>query len=671
MTASVKILECTLRDGSYHVDFKFTSRDTLFLATALEAAGLEYIEVGHGLGLNAQNVGKGRAAVEDFEYLRAMSGALSSAKWGMFFIPGIGREDDLRMAADHGMNFVRIGTNVTEVEQGEKSIALAKSLGLQVFSNLMKSYAMSPESVAKQSATVESFGADAVYLVDSAGTMLPEDTARYIDAMREAISLPIGLHCHDNLGLGIANVLTAIQHGAVYVDSTLQGMGRGGGNPSTEVLVGLLYKKGTADGIDFKLIQNLGEDIIMPMLGGGGRNSLDVTAGMCGFHSGNLQPVLEYAREHDLDPRDIMLEVSKINQVSVSRDGLQKAHKALRNSANRSIKPEFKALPILPKSQKRAGDDFAHTVRELAWQVQTGAKKRGKASVLNIVSALDASASFSGFVQEEFTFIIGGIEIISMDQFRAALAVADGLVDYILVDLSPRLNKSDSFEQVARETLQHSSLLTYLDDKVWVNAVALQLDAYFKGVASHRILLLRPDRLGTALQSRLTEMRAEVTVLDAVPDDGAFEAYDVLIFFDDSLTSSTNVKPGGVLFDFHIGNLSEEIAEEALKRNVTLLRPDMRAALASEISALLGTRELVESIMGRGVLGSTPVVAGGIIGRQGDVVLDSYSYPTRVVGVADGKGLLLSSLSPKHITAIQEAEKEIFTKLVKGGNRFQ
>src|SRR6476661_6453229 len=178
------ILEVTLRDGSYLIDFQFTAEDTANIAAALEGIGFRWIEVGHGLGLNASQSGKGVAAASDEEYLGAASQALTRAKWGMFFIPGIGREEDLRLAASYGMSFVRIGTNVTETAQAEPYIALAKELGLIVSYNAMKSYAVSPEQFGKVVAEVYGWGADIACLVDSAGSMDPDSVAAYLRAAK-------------------------------------------------------------------------------------------------------------------------------------------------------------------------------------------------------------------------------------------------------------------------------------------------------------------------------------------------------------------------------------------------------------------------------------------------------------------------------------------------------
>ena len=176
----LQILECTLRDGSYSIDFQFTAKDTAIIAAALENAGINLIEIGHGTGLNSSNAGKGVAAATDEEYMRAAASTLKRAQWGMFFIPGIGRHEDLEIAAKYGMHFVRIGTNVTDVVQSEEYIRHAKDLGLYVSANLMKSYVLPPKKFALSAELTQDYGADLVCLVDSAGTMLPEDIQKVL-----------------------------------------------------------------------------------------------------------------------------------------------------------------------------------------------------------------------------------------------------------------------------------------------------------------------------------------------------------------------------------------------------------------------------------------------------------------------------------------------------------
>src|SRR5947199_8264017 len=138
----------------------------------------------------------------------------------MFFIPGIGREEDLRLASSYKMNFVRIGTNVTQIAESEKFIKQAKDLGMFVSYNPMKSYAVSPELWGRGAAQACEWGADIVCLVDSAGSMDPDEVSQYLRAGRASSPVHLGFHGHDNLSLSMANTLRAVDEGAVLVDSS-------------------------------------------------------------------------------------------------------------------------------------------------------------------------------------------------------------------------------------------------------------------------------------------------------------------------------------------------------------------------------------------------------------------------------------------------------------------
>jgi 4-hydroxy 2-oxovalerate aldolase len=144
------ILECTLRDGSYAVDFQFNAEDTRRIAARLDKVGFPLIEVGHGAGLGASERGMGHAAASDEEYMEAASAAVRRGQWGMFCIPGIAELTALDRCAEHHMGFVRIGTEVTEAESTREYIERARERGIFVFANLLKSYATAPEHFACQ-----------------------------------------------------------------------------------------------------------------------------------------------------------------------------------------------------------------------------------------------------------------------------------------------------------------------------------------------------------------------------------------------------------------------------------------------------------------------------------------------------------------------------------------
>ena len=159
----VEILECTLRDGSYAVDFKFTENDTLILAGVLGRLGFRWIEVGHGVGLGAAQAGKGTMPTSDERLIEAAKRAAPNAQIGCFFIPGIGTADQLKSARAAGLDFVRIGYNAPEIEDAFPYLTLAKELGLKPCLNFMKTYGISPDAFGEKARAGAAAGAEVVY----------------------------------------------------------------------------------------------------------------------------------------------------------------------------------------------------------------------------------------------------------------------------------------------------------------------------------------------------------------------------------------------------------------------------------------------------------------------------------------------------------------------------
>lgn len=316
----VRILDCTLRDGSYAIDFRFTASDTEIIVAALDRAGIPLIEVGHGVGLGASRAGKGIAAESDEEYLAAAARGVTRAKFGMFCIPGIATLDDVDRAAAGGAGFLRIGTNVSEAHEAEPFITRAKRHGLEVMANFMKSYAMKPAEFAERVRLAESLGADAVYIVDSAGGMLADELDAYFAAIAEVTSVPIGFHGHNNLGLAVAHSLHAVQRGATIIDGSLKGMGRSAGNAPTEQLIAGLIRMGISVGIDLIEILDIGEECVDPFLVPTSLRPLDVVAGFSLFHSSFMGTILKSASRHRIDPRKLIMAVCAVDTVNAPEE---------------------------------------------------------------------------------------------------------------------------------------------------------------------------------------------------------------------------------------------------------------------------------------------------------------------------------------------------------------
>lgn len=326
----IKLLDTTLRDGSYATNFSFTADDTAIICQELEKSGIELIEIGHGLGINASSSGYGKTPATDEEYMTAAKNTLKKSKYGMFCIPGIARLEDLDIALKHEMNFIRIGTDVTKIPESEYFIKKAKDNGMYVAANYMKSYAMSPEKFAENVLLSEKYGADIVYIVDSAGGMFHDDILNYFKAIRKVSNIPIGFHAHDNLGLATSNSIFAAENGIELVDCSLQGLGRSSGNACTETLVMAFKKKGFDTGIDFKKIFDLGQIHIRPLLKNNGRMPLDIVAGYADFHSSYMPHIMECSNKYNVDPISLIIEITKIDKVDLDKEKLEEIAIALK-----------------------------------------------------------------------------------------------------------------------------------------------------------------------------------------------------------------------------------------------------------------------------------------------------------------------------------------------------
>lgn len=364
--ADVTLLETTLRDGNYVVDFRFTACDVAWLARELERCGIRMIEIGHGLGLGASAAFR-PAAASDEAYIRAARGALTEARFGMFAIPGVATVDHIAMAADLGMDFVRIGANVDKVATMEPLIAEARRRGLFICTNFMKSYCLPPEAFARIGKQAEEFGSQMNYVVDSAGGMLPDDVRRYFEALSAATSIPTGFHGHDNVRLAMANSLVAVECGARYVDTTLFGIGRGSGNAATELMAALLKQRyGLLEGVDEMRLLKLAEREAAPLLHARHQETMSMALGLAQVHSMYLERILERAKAEGVDPLLLAREVGRIDRLDCSDNVLEQAAEAARGATADMGLPEGGLLALAPASDLASQVAAAENLAEKA-----------------------------------------------------------------------------------------------------------------------------------------------------------------------------------------------------------------------------------------------------------------------------------------------------------------
>jgi 4-hydroxy 2-oxovalerate aldolase len=186
---------------------------------------------------------------------------------------------------------------------------------------LMMAHSAPVDKLVEQAKRMESYGAQAVYVTDSAGALLPEEVRERIRALRDSLNIEIGFHAHNNLSLAIANTLVAIEEGATRIDGSVRCLGAGAGNAQTEVLIAVLQRLGIDVGIDLYKMMDLAEDIVGPILSHAQEiNKGSLVLGYAGVYSSFLLHAERAGKRFGIDPRDILLEVGRRKAVGGQED---------------------------------------------------------------------------------------------------------------------------------------------------------------------------------------------------------------------------------------------------------------------------------------------------------------------------------------------------------------
>jgi 4-hydroxy 2-oxovalerate aldolase len=320
--SKIIISDPTLRDGNHAVQHNLNARQIAAYCTAADAAGVPVVEVGHGNGLGASSLQVGESALSDEEILTVARTNLRRSKLGIHVIPGFATVNNhLRRALELGVNVVRVASHCTEADTTQRHIGFVREQGQQAFGVLMMSHMAAPTVLVEEARKMESYGAEAVIIMDSAGTYLPDMVRERITSLSQNLGVAVGFHAHNNLGMSIANSLAAVESGALMVDGTARGFGAGAGNAQLEVLVAVLERCGYDTGIDlYKILDaaEVAERELMPRQPA--ISSVSIVSGLAGVFSGFSKHVERVAREFAVDPRDIFFELGKRKVVAGQED---------------------------------------------------------------------------------------------------------------------------------------------------------------------------------------------------------------------------------------------------------------------------------------------------------------------------------------------------------------
>lgn len=327
----MELFDCTLRDGGNVLGNGFPADLTVLMLEGLVDCGVRYIEYGNANGIGAGEEQGKVAPLTDAEYMGLAKPLVGKARLGMFILAGNATEARVAAAAEAGLSFLRVGANAGDADKARQAVELVKKHKLEACYSLMKAYVLSPDALADEAARLQDMGVDMVTIMDSAGTMMPDEVSSYVNRMVRRVSIPVGFHGHNNLGMSVPNAVAAFREGAAIIDCGLMGMARSAGNLATEIAVAVFDRLGVRTADLNVLLRFIDEKLAPAMEKHNYRASvvpLDLVFGLAGCHSSNTAALREASKEYGVDIFRLTMAVSAENRKNPSKDLIkQHAHK--------------------------------------------------------------------------------------------------------------------------------------------------------------------------------------------------------------------------------------------------------------------------------------------------------------------------------------------------------
>lgn len=318
----VRLTDTTLRDGSHAVRHRFTVDQVIRVIRGLDAAGIPVAEVSHGDGLGGSSFAYGMSGTDELRLIEAAAETARTTRIACLLVPGIGTVERMVQAARAGAQIVRVATHCTEADVSIQHFHAAREIGLETVGFLMLAHRVGPAELARQARIMVDAGCQCVYVVDSAGAMLPAQVSARVTALVEELGddAQVGMHAHLNLGVGVANSLVAAQAGARQIDGTMCGLGAGAGNSPTEQLVAVFERAGIGTGVNLDGILELAAELptLVGSLPRADRSA--IVQGYAGVYSSFLLHAERIAATYGVRTHELLAEAGRRGYVGGQED---------------------------------------------------------------------------------------------------------------------------------------------------------------------------------------------------------------------------------------------------------------------------------------------------------------------------------------------------------------
>lgn len=233
---TVRFIDVSFRDGGHRNDFNFSENSMTFLLSALDAAGIDAIELGYRNGNLSSSKTLGPAGLCDLSFLNRCRAAVKRARLVVMAHPCNLADSDLEELASSGVDLLRLCLSRGKSSELLPWISKAQAQGLKLSVNAIHISQYSEDELKALMDVLVNAAPDIIYFADSNGALFPEKVAAIYEEYSSGQPILLGFHAHDHLGLAQANTLAAIKHGASYVDASLAGIGKGMGNLKMEFI---------------------------------------------------------------------------------------------------------------------------------------------------------------------------------------------------------------------------------------------------------------------------------------------------------------------------------------------------------------------------------------------------------------------------------------------------